>query len=114
MVCVCAVACSRRPVSFQPPLAQTLVELFARGRQADLAAREFIVYQQRRLTFGDVLQSADCLAAALHTRFRVKKGERWVDHVARRSMRLWLISAGCCLAARGSPPRERLLGNACG
>ena len=73
--------------SFQAPLPLTLLDLYAKGRTEATAHKEFVVYQGERLTYADVLASADALAERLQHAFGVAKGDRcvslgvvWVPH----------------------------------
>ena len=65
--------------SYLPPAPQTLVDLFNVARSnAKTMSSVFLVYGKERMTFAQVFAAVDALAAALVTKFNVKRGDRFV------------------------------------
>ncbi|WP_049276214.1 AMP-binding protein, partial [Pseudomonas putida] len=52
--------------------------------------REFLVWEQQRLTFAGFFDQVDCLAAQLAQRFGVKQGDRVA--IAMRNQPAWLVA----------------------
>jgi len=76
----------RQPVyEHAPPSLRALFEM-ARGR----GDATFLVYEDERLSFADVMARADALAAALVTRYGIEPGDRVA--IAMRNYPEWVIS----------------------
>lgn len=71
----------------------TLRDLFAGSRGSD---DEFVIYEDERWTFGEVMRHVDALAAALVNTYGVKKGDR--VGIAMRNLPEWIISFAAILS----------------
>ncbi len=69
---------------------QTLRDIFAAARSPEAASKVFLVYEDERLTFAEVMARVDGFADALVNKFGIQKGDRVA--VAMRNYPEWVMA----------------------